>query len=43
MPKPSAATKADEEELNEIGDDSEKLQEFFQKKMDAAMRKGLGK
>jgi hypothetical protein len=43
MPKPSAATKADEEELNQIGDDSEKLQEFIQKKMDAAMRKGLGK
>jgi hypothetical protein len=43
MPKPSAAAKADEEELNQIGDDSEKLQEFIQKKMDAAMRKGLGK
>ena len=32
MPKPSAANKADEEELNEIGDDSEKLQEFIQKR-----------
>jgi hypothetical protein len=43
MPKPSAANKADEEELEKIGDDSEKLQDFMQRKMDAAMRKALGK
>jgi hypothetical protein len=43
MPEPSAANKADEEELKQIGDDSEKLQDFMQKKMDAAMRKALGK
>lgn len=39
MPKPSAANQADEDELKAIGDDPEKLQEFFQKKMDAAMGK----
>lgn len=43
MPKPSAANKADEEELEKIGGDSEKLQDFIQKKMDAEMRKALGK
>jgi hypothetical protein len=43
MSKPSAANKADEEELEKIGDDSEKLQDFMQKKMDAAMQKALGK
>jgi len=29
--------------LEKIGDDSEKLQDFIQKKMDAAMQKALGK
>jgi hypothetical protein len=43
MPMPSAANKADEEELEKIGDDSEKLQDFMQKKMDAAMQKAFGK
>jgi hypothetical protein len=43
MAIPSAANKADEEELEKIGDDSEKLQDFMQKKMDAAMQKALGK
>jgi hypothetical protein len=43
MPKPSAANKADEEELEKISGDSEKLEEFMRKKMDDAMRKALGK
>jgi hypothetical protein len=43
MPKPSAAAKADEEELKKIGDDPVKLQEFMDKKMDAAMKKAFGK
>lgn len=43
MPQPSAANKADEEELDKIGGDSEKLDEFMRKKMDAAMQKALGK
>jgi hypothetical protein len=43
MSVPSAANKADEEELEKIGNDSEKLQDFIQKKMDAAMQKALGK
>jgi len=43
MPQPSAANRADQEELDKIGDDSEKLQEFMRKKMDAAMQKALGK
>jgi hypothetical protein len=43
MPQPTAANKADQEELEQIGDDSEKLQEFMRKKMDAAMQKALGK
>jgi len=43
MPQPTAANKADQEELERIGDDSEKLQEFMRKKMDAAMQKALGK
>ena len=42
MPKPSAANKADEEELKKIGDDPVKLQEFMNKKMDAEMQKALG-
>ena len=43
MPKPSAANKADEEELEKIGGDSEKLEEFMRKKMDAEMKKAFGK
>ena len=43
MAVPSAANKADEDELEKIGGDSEKLQDFMQKKMDAAMQKALGK
>jgi hypothetical protein len=41
MPKPSAANKADEEELKNIGDDPAKMQEFMNKKMNAEMRKAL--
>ena len=47
MPEPSAAqksaNKADEEEINKIGGDSEKLREFMDKKMNDAMQKALGK
>jgi len=43
MQKPSAANKADEEELEKIGGASQKLKEFMQRKIDAEMRKALGK
>jgi len=43
MQKPSAANKADEEELEKIGGASQKLKEFMQRKIDAEMRKTLGK
>jgi len=34
MPKPSAASKADEEELKNIGDDPAKLQEYIRKQLE---------
>ena len=40
---PSAANRADQEELEKIGDNSEKLHEFMRNKIDAAMQKALGK
>jgi len=43
MQKPSAANKTDEEELEKIGSASQKLKEFMQRKIDAEMRKTLGK
>lgn len=43
MPKPSAANKADDDELAKIGNDPEKMQEFMRKRMDEEMRKALGK
>lgn len=42
-PQASAANKADEEELDKIGNDSEKMDEFMRRKMDAAMQKALGR
>jgi hypothetical protein len=41
MPKHSAANKADEEELKNIGDDPAKMQEFMNRKMNAEMQKAL--
>ena len=38
MPEPSAANKADQEELEKIGDDPVKLQEYMDKKMNDAMQ-----
>jgi len=38
-----ASDKADEEELEKIGGASQKLKEFMQRKIDAEMRKALGK
>jgi hypothetical protein len=38
MPAPSAANKADEEELEKIGNDPVKLQEYMDKKMNDAMQ-----
>jgi hypothetical protein len=43
MQAPSAANRADQEELEKIGSDPQKLEEFMQRKMDAEMRKALGK
>ena len=39
MPKPSAASKADEEELKNIADDPAKMVEFINRKMNAEMQK----
>jgi len=41
MPVPSAANKADQEELEKIGNDSVKLREYMDKKMNDAMQKAM--
>ena len=41
MPAPSAANKADQEELEKIGNDSAKLQEYMDKRMNDSMQKAM--